>query len=191
MGLVAALLLGLFLAGCTDYDVPGGDRPWPSLSGFPERPDPAEIDKRRRKLYQQYGDLERALPEPLERPARPPSDALKVAVIQFPRAEAGLDEAGTDILSQVAAYAQQARANVMLFGYSSMNIELASGGSVRAAAQSIAAARLRAVGVTLAEQGVPIDRIQLVARGNADPVYLETGPSGQAGNRRVEIWFTR
>ena len=189
--LMAALVLGLFLAGCTDYDVPGGDRPWPNLSGFPERPDPAEIDKRRRKLFQQYGDLERAMPEPLERPARPPAGALRVAVIQFPRAEAGLDPKTADILSQVAAYAQQARANVMLFGYSSMNIELASGGSARESARDIAAARLRAVGVALAERGVPVDRIQLVARGNADPAYLETGPSGEAGNRRVEIWFTR
>lgn len=187
----AVLVLGLFLAGCTDYDVPGGDRPWPTLSEFPERPDPAETDKRRRKLYQQYGDLERALPEPVERPASPPVDSLKVAVIQFPRAEARLDEGAKAILTQVAAYAQQARANVMLFGYSSMNIELASGGSAREAAQGIAAARLRAVGVALAEQGVPIDRIQLVARGNVDPVYLETEPSGEAGNRRVEIWFTR
>jgi outer membrane protein OmpA-like peptidoglycan-associated protein len=191
--LPAILTLGLFLAGCagTDYDVPGDDKPWPNLSEFPDRPDSEETDERRRKLYQQYGDLERALPDPVEQPARPPADALKVAVIQFPRAGAELDEGARDILAQVAAYAQQARANVMLFGYSSLSIELASGGSAREAARGIAVARLRAVGVALIEDGVPIDRLRLIARGGADPVYLESDPTGEAGNRRVEIWFAR
>lgn len=189
--LFALLALGLFLAGCTDYDVPGGDKPWPKLSQFPDRPDPEETDKRRRKLYQQYGDLERALPEPAERPAHPPAGALKVAVIQFPRAGAELDGDTREILSQVAAYAQQARANVMLFGYSSVKIERVSGGGVKEAARGIATARLRAVGLALAEDGVPIDRIRFIARGNADPVYVESDPAGEAGNRRVEIWFTR
>ena len=189
--LLPAFALGLLLAGCTDYDVPGAEKPWPKLSDFPDRPDPEETDQRRRKLYEQYGDFERALPEPVDRPAHPPADALKVAVIQFPRAGAELDEGTRDILSQVAAYAQQARANVMLFGYSSVSIELAAGGSANEAARNIAAARLRAVGVALAKDGVPVDRIRLIARGRLDPVYLETGPTGEAGNRRVEIWFTR
>jgi outer membrane protein OmpA-like peptidoglycan-associated protein len=189
--LAAALALGLFVAGCTDYDVPGGDKPWPNLSEFPERPDPEETDSRRRKLYQQYGDLERALPAPTERPGRPPEGSLKVAIVQFPRAGADLDEGTREILSQVAAYAQQARASVMLFGYSSLSIELASGGSAKEAARGVAEARLRAVGVALVEDGVPLDRIQLIARGNVDPVYFESDPAGEAGNRRVEIWFTR
>ena len=189
--LFAGLALGLFLAGCTDYDVPGGDKPWAGLSNFPDRPDPGEMDKRRRKLYQQYGDLERALPNPAERPAHPPPGALKVAVVQFPRAGVELDGDTREILSQVAAYAQQARANVMLFGYASLKIEMATGGSIKEAASGIASARLRAVGVALAEDGVPVERLQLITRGNLDPAYLETDLSGEAGNRRVEIWFTR
>lgn len=189
--LLAGLALALFLAGCTDYDVPGGDKPWARLSDFPDRPDPGEIDKRRRKLYQQYGDLERALPNPTERPAHPPPGALKVAVVQFPRAGVELDADTMEILSQVAAYAQQARANVMMFGYASLKIEQATGGSIKEAASGIASARLRAVGVALAENGVPVERLQLIARGNMDPAYLETDLSGEAGNRRVEIWFTR
>ena len=187
----AALALGLFLAGCTDYNVPGGDKPWPKLSQFPDRPDPEETDRRRRKLYQQYGDLERALPDPVEQPLRPPADALQVAVIQFPRAGAALDGEASEILAQVAAYAQQARASVLLYGYTSLKIEQASGGSAREASRSVATARLRTVGVALAEGGVPVDRIKLIARGNLDPVFLEDDPAGEAGNRRVEIWFTR
>jgi outer membrane protein OmpA-like peptidoglycan-associated protein len=184
-------MLGLLLAGCTDYDVPGADKPWPKLTDVPARPDPEETDRRRRKLYEQYGDLERALPNPTEQPAGPPSDALKVAVIQFPRATADLDDGSREILAQVAAYAQQARADVMLFGYTSLKVEIATGGSAKESARNLATNRLRAVGVVLAENGVPIDRLQLIARGNLDPAWLETEATGEAGNRRVEIWFTR
>jgi outer membrane protein OmpA-like peptidoglycan-associated protein len=187
----ASLLLGLFLAGCTDYNVPGANKPWPKLADVPARPDPEETDRRRRKLYEQYGDLERALPDPTEQPAGPPPDALKVAVIQFPRAGANLDDGAREVLAQVAAYAQRARADVMLFGYTSLKVEIATGGSARESARNLATNRLRAVGVVLAENGVPIDRLRLVARGNLDPAWQESEATGEAGNRRVEIWFTR
>lgn len=189
--LFGLLVLGLLLAGCTDYDVPGADKPWPKLSQVPDRPDPEETDRRRRKLYERYGDLERALPTPTEQPAGPPPGALQVAVIQFPRAEAVLDDGAKEILAQVAAYAQQARADVMLFGYTSLKVELVLGGSARESARNLAINRLRAVGLVLAENGVPIDRLSLIARGNLDPAWLETEETGEAGNRRVEIWFTR
>lgn len=189
--LFGLLALGLSLAGCTDYGVPGGDKPWPKLSDVPARPDPEETDRRRRKLYEQYGDLARALPKPTEQPAGPPPDALKVAVIQFPRAAADLDDGAREILVQVAAYAQQARADVMLFGYTSLKVEIATGGSAKESARTLATNRLRAVGLVLAENGVPIDRLQLIARGNLDPAWAETGKTGEAGNRRVEIWLTR
>lgn len=187
----ASLILGLLLAGCTDYKVPGADKPWPKISDVPARPDPVETDRRRRKLYEQYGDLAQALPAPTEQPAGPPADALQVAVIQFSRASADLDDRAGEILTQVAAYAQQARADIMLFGYTSLKVEVADGSSARESARKLATNRLRAVGLSLAEKGVPIDRLQLVARGNLDPAWQETNATGEAGNRRVEIWFTR
>jgi len=189
--ILAGLVFGLLLAGCTDHDVPGADKPWPKLSVFPNRPSVEETVLRRHKLHEQYGDLERALPEPVAQPARPPVDALRIAVIQFARAQAELDIDTRTVLAQVAAYAKQARANVLLYGYSSVSIELAAGGSANEAARNIAEARLRAVGLALAEDGVPIDRMKFIARGRSEPVYLETEPAGAAGNRRVEVWFTR
>lgn len=190
--LFASLLLPvLLLAGCESYDVPGGDKPWPVLGDFPERPDPEEMDRRRRALYGQYGDLESALPAPAETPVFPPAGALQVAVIQFPRAAAGLDARALEVLAQVAAYAKQARADVMLFGYSSLQLELASGGNARQASQRLAADRVRAVGLALAEAGVPAERLSLIARGALDPAFAEESPAGEAGNRRVEIYFTR
>ena len=63
----AAMIL---VAGCTDYDVPGADRPWPRLNDFPERPDEQLMEERRRRLIGKYGDPAAALPEPAEYPDR-------------------------------------------------------------------------------------------------------------------------
>jgi len=187
----AALALVFLAAGCTDYDVPGADRPWPELSDFPDRPDAEKMDQRRRRLIGRFGDPGDALPIPEETPDRPPAGALKVAVIQFDRAGLELDDAAVAILEQVAAYAQQSRASVWLFGHTSRKIELASGGGPQQAARALASDRVRAVGLALVKAGVPADAIHLVARGAHDPVYLESAETGEAGNRRVEIYFTK
>lgn len=186
-----AMALAVLAAACTDYNVPGADKPWPRLSDFPERPDAEKMDERRRRLIGKYGDPEDALPKPAEIPDRPPQDAIKVAVVQFPRAGRDLDAASVDILEQVAAYAQQSRASVWLFGYTSRSVELAAGPSAQVAAQSLASDRVRAVALALVRAGVPADTIHLVARGARDPVYLESAKTGEAGNRRVEIYFTK
>jgi outer membrane protein OmpA-like peptidoglycan-associated protein len=188
---VLALAAGLLVAACTDDDVPGADRPWPNLSEFPERPDEEEMEERRRRLIGEYGDPADALPEPEEFPDRPPGGALKVAVIQFDRAGQELDDIALDILAQVAAYAQQSRATVWLFGYASRSVELASGGSARVASQALSSGRVRVVALALIDAGVPPERIELIARGARDPVYLETARTGEAGNRRVEVYFTK
>ena len=180
----------LLLAGCTDYDVPGAGEPWPKLSDFPERPDAEEMDKRRRRLIGKFGDPIDALPKPADTPARPPDGALKVAVIQFSRAGQELDGTAMAVLAQVAAWAQQSDASVLLFGYASRKLELAASGSGKKASLQLAADRVRAVGVALIEAGVPADNIWLISRGTQDPAWSESALAGEAGNRRVEIYFT-
>lgn len=190
-----AIILGAMLfaplAACTGYDVPGGDRPWPKLTEFPARPDQEALEKRRRQLIGQYGDPAAALPKPAESPARPPAGAMRAAVIQFDRGQTALDGPSRDALAQVAAYAQQARATVWLFGYTSVRVELASGKSARESSMALAGDRVRAVALAMLDLGVPPERFELVARGRADPLYRETAPAGEAGNRRVEIYLAR
>lgn len=190
-GIIAILMPLVFFVGCSGYDVPGGDRPWPKLNEFPERPDQEALDKRRRQLIGQYGDPAAALPQPAELPARPPTGAVRAAVIQFDRGQSLMGGRSREVLAQIAAYAQQARATVWLFGYTSDKVELASGKSARESAQALAGNRVRAVALALLDYGVPPERIELVARGRADPVFLETAPAGEAGNRRVEIYLSR
>lgn len=188
---VAVLVAIMVVAGCSSYDVPGGDRPWPKLSDFPGRPDMAGMEARRRRLIGRYGDPVVGLPEPKAEPAAPPAGALKVAVVQFPRGNAEIDAAARDVIAQAAAYAQKAQATVWLFGYASVHPELTTGKAPRKTARDLASARVKQVAAVLLEQGVPFDRLQLVSRGGIDPAYLEISPTGERANRRVEIYFSR
>lgn len=189
---LAAVAAALALAaGCTNYGVPGRDKPWPSLGDFPVRTDTERLDARRRRLIGRYGDPAEALPKPAELPRHAPAGALEVGVIQFARGSGDLDGRAADVLEQVAAYAQQARATVWLFGYTSQRVELASAGSPRRASQRLAVQRARAVGIALIKAGVPADRIVIVARGAREPAYEEITAVGVAGNRRVEIFLQK
>jgi len=49
-------------------------------------------------------------------------------------------------------------------------------------------ARADAVAQALIRAGVPADRVQIEAVGDSQPVYYESMPKGEAGNRRAEIF---
>jgi outer membrane protein OmpA-like peptidoglycan-associated protein len=49
-------------------------------------------------------------------------------------------------------------------------------------------ARANAVAQDLIRQGVPADRVMIDAVGDSQPVYYESMPKGEAGNRRAEIY---
>lgn len=188
---VFATALPVLLVSCSDVEVPGADKPYPKLADFPTDTSPEELDKRRRRLVGKYGDAAGALGKAQQRPSRPPEGALRVAVIQFEHAKFEVDNAGKDILSQVAAYAQQSRASVWLFGYGSRRIELVTGETPAAASRALAEDRAREVAVILVKEGVPADRLYLITRGASDPMFHETAETGVAGNRRVEIFLVR
>ena len=49
-------------------------------------------------------------------------------------------------------------------------------------------ARANAVAQALIKAGVPADRVQIEAVGDSQPVYYESMPNGEDGNRRAEIF---
>ena len=49
-------------------------------------------------------------------------------------------------------------------------------------------ARANAVAQALIKAGVPADRVQIEAVGDSQPVFYESMPKGEAGNRRAEIF---
>jgi outer membrane protein OmpA-like peptidoglycan-associated protein len=48
--------------------------------------------------------------------------------------------------------------------------------------------RANAVARELMNQGVPADRVRIDAVGDSQPVYYESMPRGEEGNRRAEIY---
>jgi outer membrane protein OmpA-like peptidoglycan-associated protein len=50
-------------------------------------------------------------------------------------------------------------------------------------------ARANAVAQALIRAGVPADRVQIEAVGDSQPVYYESMPKGEDGNRRAEIFL--
>ncbi|MCH7958285.1 MAG: OmpA family protein, partial [Proteobacteria bacterium] len=55
----------------------------------------------------------------------------------------------------------------------------------------ISAARADSVARELIRRGVRADEISVDARADSEPIYYEIMPSGEAGNRRAEIYFER
>ena len=49
-------------------------------------------------------------------------------------------------------------------------------------------ARANAVAQALIKAGVPADRVQIEAVGDSQPIFYESMPKGEAGNRRAEIF---
>ena len=49
-------------------------------------------------------------------------------------------------------------------------------------------ARANAVAQALIKAGVPADKVQIEAVGDSQPIYYESMPKGEAGNRRAEIY---
>ena len=49
-------------------------------------------------------------------------------------------------------------------------------------------ARANAVAQDLIHQGVPADKVLIDAVGDSQPVYFESMPKGEEGNRRAEIF---
>jgi outer membrane protein OmpA-like peptidoglycan-associated protein len=49
-------------------------------------------------------------------------------------------------------------------------------------------ARADAVAQALIRAGVPADRVQIEAVGDSQPIYYESMPKGEDGNRRAEIY---
>jgi len=49
-------------------------------------------------------------------------------------------------------------------------------------------ARANAVAQALIKAGIPADRVQIEAVGDSQPIYYESMPKGEDGNRRAEIF---
>lgn len=119
----------------------------------------------------------------------PSGESRPAALIFFTYGSAGLSRSDVQVLRDVARLHQERGGIVRVIGHASQG---GGGGDQvrqRLANLNISLARANAVARELARLGVRTDQIQVAAAGAQQPLYYESSPTGEAGNRRVEIYL--
>lgn len=113
------------------------------------------------------------------------------AVIQFAYGSAGLDARDQEILEQVARVRQERGAGLLIVGHSSIGDDPGDDrGDAQAEANlKMSERRANAVAEGLRSVGVAPEDLHVQALGDRDLQYQETDATGEAGNRRVEIFL--
>jgi flagellar motor protein MotB len=113
-----------------------------------------------------------------------------VAIIFFADGSAGLSDRDLSVLRDVLLVQKQHGGHLRLVGHSSGSP--ASSDEARGKLDyDISLARAKAVSRALVKLGTPGDAIAVSAVGAKEPMFAETAPTGEAGNRRVEIFLDR
>ena len=125
-----------------------------------------------------------------EGPTRPPTGgSVKVATIQFVSGSARLSQGDRNILSAVYRLHRQRGGRVRVVGHSSSRTRSMDPIRHKMVNFKISADRAEAVAGALVRAGLRRDDISLSARSDSDPLYYEVMPTGEAGNRRAEVFI--
>ena len=118
-----------------------------------------------------------------------PGNAQKIATIQFQDGSSSLSGHDRRILGQVVALHRQKGGTVKVVGHASSRTKDMDPVKHKMVNLDISVARADAVVRELVRQGAAAERVQTAAVSDREPVYYEVMPSGEAGNRRTEIYF--
>lgn len=113
----------------------------------------------------------------------------RVAVIYFRHGSASLQSRDRQVLRDVAQIYERQGRDLRVVGHASSRTAAMDPVDHRMANFDTSLKRAQAVVDALVSMGVPRDSIQLEARGDNEPVYHEFMPTGEAGNRRAEIFL--
>lgn len=114
-----------------------------------------------------------------------------VAVIYFGHGSSALDARDRQVIAQAAGLQKQNGGFLRVIGHSSQRT-----GTTDAVQHSLrnfemSLKRAQAVAAVLRADGVSEQTLLVEARGSGQPVFYEFMPTGEAGNRRVEIFLER
>jgi flagellar motor protein MotB len=119
----------------------------------------------------------------------PGSGSVKVATILFDDGSTSLGYQERGILQQVADLYQRRGGTVRVIGHASSRTRNMDPDRHRKVNYGISVERASEVARELAKLGVPSEMIVVSAMADEEPVYREVMPSGEAGNRRAEIYI--
>jgi flagellar motor protein MotB len=113
-----------------------------------------------------------------------------LATIQFAHGSANLDGNDREVLRQAAVLALQQGAAVKVVGHSSGR---GQGDSVRRQLGNLemSIGRANAVAGALIQFGLDPKSVIVEAKADQEPLYRETAATGEAGNRRAEVYLIR
>lgn len=114
---------------------------------------------------------------------------VKIATIQFADGSSRLDDEARRIIDQVARLHGEKGGQLRVVGHASMRTKPMDPERHAKVNEGISIARANAVAGQLARLGVKRDGIAVAARGDSEPAYYEIMETGEAGNRRAEIYL--
>ena len=122
--------------------------------------------------------------------AMPPSGTVKVATILFQNGLARLSAGDVKILREVRAIHQQRGGTIRVVGHASSRTRDMDSVRHKMVNFQVSADRADTVAKTLVRLGAPASQVAINAVADTQPLYYEVMPSGEAGNRRTEIFIT-
>jgi flagellar motor protein MotB len=126
----------------------------------------------------------------LTRPAQGGISGTKVATILFQNGSSGLSGHDRRILREVVRLHQQRGGNVTVVGHASSRTRNMDPVKHKMVNYRLSADRAAKIAAELRGLGLDPAALLVDARSDSMPLYYEIMPSGEAGNRRAEIYFT-
>ncbi len=122
-------------------------------------------------------------------PRLPALGAQLVAVIYFGHSSAQLDAGDRGVLSEVVALQRQRGGTIRVVGHASAHTGVVDQIKHRLANFEMSLKRANAVAAGLVALGAAKNEVRAEAKGDAQPIFHEFMPTGEAGNRRTEIFL--
>lgn len=129
------------------------------------------------------------VPQPASQAAAPNNSGVLVGLIYFSHGSAGLDNGDQQVLREIASIQRQHRRPLRIVGHSSSRTGFVDPSKHETSNQGMSVERARSVATALVQFGVDQGLVSVVGLADSAPVYHEFMPTGEAGNRRVEIFL--
>jgi len=117
------------------------------------------------------------------------SGSVKVATIHFNNGSSRLDVNDLQVLQKVAALQQQSGGVVRIIGHASSRTRSMDPVRHKMVNYNVSVARADAIAKQLVRLGATKGRVLVGAVSDTQPKYYEVMPTGEAGNRRAEIYI--
>jgi flagellar motor protein MotB len=122
-------------------------------------------------------------------PGGPAERGELVGVIYFVDGSTRVDARDRRVLGDVVLLQRQRGGVIRVIGHASGRPKAPDPAAHRLANFALSLDRARNVALALTELGAGAGVLQVVAASDSEPIYDESQPTGEAGNRRVEIFL--